>query len=644
MSSNSNESAPAVAHIDRAQWQAAAEGVLKGKSIDTLVTTTLDGIAIQPLYASEPVVAASEFPGAGSMVRGDRPGGNPAGFWDVRALVWARDPAEANRLALIELENGANSLHIRLAPEQRLGAEVVAAAPVADLGGGVAIAGPDDLDRLLEGVLLDSIEVSFEAGLAAPQVAEWFGAVVDRRGIDRAAVSGCLGLDPLGNAALSGRLDAASLAALGTESAFAALPNCASLAVDGALHADMGASDAVELAAVLATTAEYLRALEAAGMSVSDAFGQLSVTVGLTADQFVTIAKIRAARRVLSALAEVLGVNDVALPIHGRMTSSVIARHDPWVNMLRGTAASLAGAVGGCRSIVTLPYDLRVLAATEFGLRVARNTQLLLQDESRLGAMIDPAGGSDHVESLTEELAAAAWLIFREIEGNGGFTAEINSGRWATRIDGIRSRRDARVTTRKDPLTGVSEFPLLAQPALEGDRPVPATPPNGANQPPKSGAAPLGYYFEAHTWEALRDRSDAALAASGERPGVTLLGLGPLREYTARLTWTQNVFEAGGIAPELVEWDPAAAASIDCNRLVCLVGSDDTYAAGLDQAVAAATAGGAQAVWMAGRPAGDVTSGVTGFVHAGLDFVAVLHDALSAAVGSTADASTLPDR
>lgn len=640
MSSNSNESAPEFAHIDRAQWQAAAEGVLKGRSIDTLVTTTLDGLAIQPLYASEPVVAASEFPGAGSMVRGDRPAGNPDGFWDVRALVWARDPAEANRLALIELENGANSLHIRLAPEQRLGAEIVSATPVADLGGGVVLAGVDDLDRLLEGVLLDSIEVRFEAGLAAAKVAEWFVQLVDRRGIDRAAVSGCLGLDPLGNAALSGRLDPDAFSFLGGDGAFAALPGCASLAVDGALHADMGASDAVELAAVLATTAEYLRALEGAGVSIPAAFDQLSVTVGLTADQFVTIAKVRAARRVLAALAEVLGVTGVSTPIHGRMTSSIVARHDPWVNMLRGTAASLAGAVGGCRSIVTLPYDLRVLAATEFGLRVARNTQLLLQDESHLGAMIDPAGGSDHVETLTEELAAAAWLIFREIEANGGFTAEVTSGRWAERVGEVRARHDRRVATRRDPLTGVSEFPLLAQPELEGQRPSEVVASDATTQPPHTGAEPLGYYFEAHTWEALRDRSDAALAATGSRPSVTLLGLGPLREYTARLTWTQNVFEAGGIAPELVEWDPGASTPVECGRLVCLVGSDDTYAAGVADAVAAATAAGAKSIWMAGRPGEFAKDGVSGFVHAGLDFVSVLDDALTAALGGAADSST----
>jgi methylmalonyl-CoA mutase len=287
------------------------------------------------------------------------------------------------------------------------------------------------------------------------------------------------------------------------------------------------------------------------------------------------------------------------------VTSPVMmSRRDPWVNMLRTTVATLAAGVGGADSVTVLPFDHALGLPDAFARRIARNTSTILIEESHLSRVIDPAGGSWYVEWLTDELAQAAWEFFRTIERDGGQAAVLRSGRLRTDLATTWAERSKRLAKRREPITGVSEFPLLAE------KPVVREP---APEPP-SGGLPRVRRDEA--FEELRARSDAHLAATGARPRIFLATLGPAAAHTARAAFAANLFQAGGIEPvtEGGFADSGATEAVLCS-------SDALYAEQAEQAAESLRAAGARHVFLAGR--GEY-AGVDSYVFAGCDAVDVL--------------------
>jgi methylmalonyl-CoA mutase len=290
--------------------------------------------------------------------------------------------------------------------------------------------------------------------------------------------------------------------------------------------------------------------------------------------------------------------------------------------------------------VTSLPFDVEVGEPGELGRRMARNTQLLLGEESGVGRVVDPAGGSWYVETLTDELATAAWDLFRVLEGAGGLPAVLLDGTLATRIAAVRDDRFAAVARRKVPLTGVSEFPDIHE------EPLDATPwgsPRAVAVAPTDHVTtcdPLPRIRWAEQFEALRDAADVTADATGSRPSVFLANLGPVATHTARASFAKNFFEAGGIAA--VTSEAGATTGLDADsaatgfaasgaRLTCICSSDDVYAeqaAGVAESLKAA---GAQRVYLAGNP-GDrrdelTAAGVDEFVHVGVDVLATLRTA-----------------
>ncbi|MEU5420958.1 methylmalonyl-CoA mutase family protein, partial [Streptomyces sp. NPDC020667] len=404
-------------------------------------------------------------------------------------------------------------------------------------------------------------------------------------------------------------------------------PGLRALTVDALPYHDAGGSAAQELGASLATGVAYLRALTDRGLGVDQACAQLEFRYAATADQFLTIAKLRAARRLWARVAEVSGATTGAAQRQHAVTSSVMmTRRDPWVNMLRTTIACLGAGVGGADAVTVLPFDAALGLPDAFARRIARNTSSILLEESHLARVIDPAGGSWYVERLTDELAHAAWAWFQEIERAGGQAAALRSGLIAERLADTWRQRTEDLATRREPITGVSEFPNLGEPPVPRD-PAPATP---------GGGLPTVRRDEAY--EALRARSDAHLTATGTRPRVFLAALGPAAAHTGRAAFAANLFQAGGIEPVhdpvAVGPDTAAGAFARSGASVaCLCSSDKLYA---EQAEAVATAlkeAGAERVFLAGRPdaAQQETyrrAGVDEFVFAGGDAVTVLTSVL----------------
>ncbi|WP_234372902.1 methylmalonyl-CoA mutase family protein, partial [Streptomyces scabiei] len=308
--------------------------------------------------------------------------------------------------------------------------------------------------------------------------------------------------------------------------------------------------------------------------------------------------------------AEVCGAPAAGAQLQHAVTSPVMmTRRDPWVNMLRTTIATLAAGAGGADSVTVLPFDHALGLPDAFARRIARNTSTILVEESHLARVIDPAGGSWYVERLTDELAHAGWEFFQEIERGGGQAAALRSGAVRERLAETWAARSVKLAKRREPVTGVSEFPHLAE------KPVVREP---APEPP-SGGLPRVSRDEA--FEALRARSDAHLAATGSRPRLYLASLGPAAAHTARTTFAANLFQAGGIEP-VTEGTFEESGATE----VCLCSSDALYEERAAAEAAELKAAGAAHVFLAGRP-GPYTD-VDAFVFAGCDAVAVLSAAL----------------
>ncbi|MEU0371712.1 methylmalonyl-CoA mutase family protein [Streptomyces sp. NPDC006283] len=604
------------------QWQRLVEGVLRkaGKDVtgtaaeDALSTALEDGIATRPLYTSPGTphggADAAGFPGFAPFTRGGRPQGASLTGWDVRQRHERPDPARTNEAVLTDLENGAASVWLAVGES------------------GVPL---DGLGAALEGVYLDLAPVVLDAGSAFEAAARELLALYEKRGVAPEAALGNLGADPFGHAARTGRHDgldqhtaaAAELATL----CHSTYPGLRAVTVDALPYHEAGATAAQELGCSLATGVSWLRDLTGAGLDAQAACGQLEFRYAATADQFLTIAKLRAARRLWARVAEVCGVTGAAgsQRQHAVTSSVMMTRRDPWVNMLRTTVASLAAGVGGADAVTVLPFDHALGLPDAFARRIARNTSTILLEESHLARVVDPAGGSWYVEQLTDELAQAAWAWFQEIEAAGGQAAALGSGLVGTRIDAAWASRSRKLATRREPVTGVSEFPLLGQPAVQRD-PAPRRP---------GGGLPVVRRDEA--FEALRARSDAHLTETGARPKVFLAALGPASAHTARAGFAANLFQAGGIEPvhDPVSVDAASAAAAFAASgasVACICSSDALYAEQAGPVAEALKAAGALRVFLAGRPGEQretyERAGVDEFVVAGGDAVAVLASAL----------------
>ena len=319
----------------------------------------------------------------------------------------------------------------------------------------------------------------------------------------------------------------------------------------------------------------------------------------------------------------------------------MLAARDPHVNILRATIAVVAAALGGADAITVLPFTAARGLPDAFARRIARNTQLILLEESHLAKVADPAAGSGAVEDLTDELCGAAWKLFQEIEAAGGAAAALENGLIQRNVAAIRAERAAAVARREDALTGVSIFPDLDEPVVPVLAPIPP-PPRRAG--PEQMFEPLPAIRLAEPFEALRDASDRFLARTGARPKIFLANLGTPADFTARATFASNFFAAGGIEAVNRESDspPALASAFKASgvALACLCSSDSSTNGKATAAAGALKAAGARHIYLAGRPgnreAALRAAGVQSFIFEGCDALATLkgaHDIVAEKVG-----------
>ena len=601
---------------DAAEWRKLVDAALKGASFDKkLVSQTYDGLRVEPLYPR----AAGVEPVAG------RPAGAP---WTITQRVDHPDPAAANAEALHDLENGATGLSL------------VFAGSIGGYGFGLD-GSAAAIARALEDVWLDAIHIDTELSAQARDAGLNLAKVIKARGIDPATTQIRFGHDPLGLMARNGAAArpwsetskllagmAGELAAQGFKGPFAV--------ADGRPVHAAGGSEAQELAFVIANAITYLRMFEDAGVALDAARSMIYFRLTADADEFLNLAKFRALRKLWAHVERASGLTPKPPLVTAETAWRMMTTRDPYVNMLRSTIAITAAGLGGADSITALPFSIARGLPDRFARRAARNQQLVLLEESNLFRVADPAAGSGAIESLTTQMAQSAWALVQEIESAGGAPQALEQGLLQAQVARVREQREKSIAHRKEPLTGTSDYPNLGEAAatvLDVKRVT--VPPLAAAI--SFDALPLMRLSE--PFEALRDKSDAALAKTGARPTVFLATLGKLADFTPRAMFAKSFYEAGGIEALGNDGFKDQAAMLSAfkasnARLAVLCGSDTAYA---EQAVAAAKAlteaGGI--VHLAGRP-GDLEAalkeaGVKSFVFTGCDVLSTLqatHDTL----------------
>jgi methylmalonyl-CoA mutase len=419
--------------------------------------------------------------------------------------------------------------------------------------------------------------------------------------------------------------------------------------------------------------------LENGGIALDAARSAISFRLIADADQFLTMAKFRALRLLWARIEQACGLTPKTIFIAAETAWRMLTQRDSDVNMLRATMATFAAGLGGANAITVLPHTLALGLPDPFARRVARNTQLVLLEESNLAKVSDPAAGAGGIEALTQQLCDSAWSQFQAIEKAGGVFAALEQNLIQRKAAATRTARETDVARRKTVLTGASEFPNLreARAAVLNAKPV-TLDTFGDAKLTFDALAPMRL---AAPFERLRDKSDAQLQAHGARPKIFLANLGTPADFTARAGFAKSFFETGGI--EAVEFLPplsaplpsgerstlkasgeeplvsgenpspapapsaqerplpmgevkefgalAAAFKASGAALVCLCSSDKKYT---EQAVAAATAlqaAGARHIYLAGRPGEQEAAlrdaGVSDFIFAGSDALSMLGEA-----------------
>ena len=645
---------------DDDRWRSDVEATLKGRPFDKLVRDTLEGFGVQPIYAALPEGYDPGLADHPPFIRGARAADRRRAGWDIRARHDIGDlPAVADAIQA-DLARGVTS--IWLVPRH-------GDAP------GLPVDRAEALDRLLGDADPTQTGVYIDPG---PHGAAWLAtwlAVARRRDIDPSALIGGVLSDPIGALAQGGSLPQGLDLAwdeLGAAFTFTAerAPQLALLGFSGLPWHNAGADAALELAAALATLIATLRALEPHGVTPEQIAARSTLQLAVGTHMFMDIARIRAARLLWSRVLTACGAEPTAPTIHACTSPVALTRRDPWINMLRGTAGCFAAAVAGADAITVLPFDRALGTPAPLAARVASNTQVVLEAESHLARVADPAGGSWAIEHLTHQLAARAWEALQAIEAQGGIIEALTSGWLKERLDATSARRQRDIARRKRAIVGVSAYANLGEDPLK--RPTPHPTPDTSSPSPATldgadlaarleaavaasaaGATPAAITRALHpdaaptrceplptrrhaaAWEALRDASDAHLSATGDRPRVFLANIGAIPEHKARASFAQQLFEAGGFRAitndGFTDADAAAAAFAASGADgAVLCGSDDAYGDHAATFAAALTGRSPAFIALAGRPGSHAEAwsdaGVTHYVHLGCDALGTLTD------------------
>ena len=681
--------------VEYEQWRGVVEESLKGAPFEKkLVTHTYEGVDLQPLYTQSDRLGEGDFsglPGQAPFVRGFAPLGAAVCGWDLRQEHSLPEPEAINQAILADLEGGVTSLLLVLDRAARAGLDPDDSRAAGLVGTeGLMAYQVNDLDEALKDVQLPLVGIALEAGAAFVPAAAMLAGLWKKRDHNLEKLRVAFNADPLAVLAREGSLPMSLDTALGQMAELAKwsaqrCPHSTAVGVDTSPYHHAGATAAQDLAFAMATSVAYLRKLTEAGMSLEEAASQILLRMSVGTHHFLAIAKLRAARQLWARVIEACGGSpaDAPLQLHVRLSDRVLTERDPYVNLLRNTVGVFAAGVGGATSITSVPFDQTTGQSDEFSRRVARNTGLILQEEAHLHRVVDPAGGSWFLEKLTDDMAEEAWKIFQAVEGEGGMIKALESGWIAGQIDSAFAPRSKDISTRKEGITGVSEFPNLQEERI--DRPAPDPQELAAAAVKRISSKPeqadleklaaehksvvdaavaaaaagsslgqlaqgLGLHTEetsitplvarsfAEPYEELRDACDAWQAQHGSPPSVFLANLGPIAHHTARATYSKSFFEAGGFEvlsnDGFNDADAAAQAFAESGAKIAVIcSSDKLYPDLVPDTAAKLKAAGARNIILAGRPGENEeawrSAGVDRFIYISCDVLSTLRELLT---------------
>ncbi|WP_084419523.1 methylmalonyl-CoA mutase family protein [Henriciella litoralis] len=598
-----------------AEWLAAVEKALKGGGLERITRSSDDGIAIRPLYRESDFQSATDprgLPGAEPFLRGAEAEPDPFLPWDIRQVFTHPDPEVTNQEVLRDLERGVSSLEISV---DCTGQE------------GVAIHDADTLATALSGIdaSIATIALDHRGKGSGTSVAGLLALWGEDHG-KAEALKFSFNIDPIGLLMRTGEVEGGIDSAFERTAELSRLlclryPNSTTLRVDSRPVHEAGGSEAQELGALMAHAVDTMRRLDATGYDVNALPSQTVFTVATGANYGLEIAKLRAARRLWARVQDAMEIDVEPMLLQSVSSARMLTRYDAWTNMLRNTAACFAGSAGGADIVTVRAFNEALGVPEELGRRTARNTQIIAMEESGLGRVADPAGGSWFEETLASDLAEAAWKEFQQIEAEGGLVKSLEAGALQGRIADMRDARFKAIAKRKIPLTGVSEFPLLdgedaPTAEIKFESKAAAVSSEGLRSflkdlPDKSGSATtadaLTTIHLARDFETLRDRAAAHEQAKGALPAIYIATLGPLAEHNARVDFARNLFAAGGIVakeptvpPESPE-DIAAGFKASGCRIAVICGADKRYEAEAGDAARTLKEAGAQRVFIAGK-------------------------------------------
>jgi methylmalonyl-CoA mutase len=515
------------------QW---SEAATKGDENVAMMSLLENGVEAKWLYTPDDELGPdpSGLPGQAPFTRGTRAGRH----WQIRQVQTHPDRVKANKEILEDLNGGVTEITLLLGKD------------------GISISTLDHLSEVLDGVYLDLAGVALEAGAAAPAAAGLLAALWRENGIAPDQALGSFRYDPLGTLARTGELPTSPEEALSVAGNLAAetardWKHVRALGVDTAIYVEAGATAAWELGIAIATGVEYLRAATTAGLEPAEAAARIEFSLAVGPDQFLEMAKFRAIRRLWARVLEESGVAEEARhsATYGKTSARMISAVDPWVNMLRVTTAAFAAGTGGADGVTVTPFDRMIGQPGDLGRRIARNTQIILQDESSLGRIADPLAGSWYGEELTDELAQAGWARFREIEREGGALAALRSGLIATTLAGLADEREDDLKHRRRVMTGVNEFPWLGDDGTSPEKvdrsSVEVLEPDVTGETFSLPA--LNPRHDSTPFETMRNAARDHEEAGGDRPQIYLACMGSIASHVNYANWAKSFFEVAGV-------------------------------------------------------------------------------------------------
>ncbi|WP_372841228.1 methylmalonyl-CoA mutase [Phaeovulum sp.] len=460
-------------------WRKLAAKEMKGKDPDSLIWNTLEGIAVKPLYTAEDVAGLAqmnEVPGVAPFTRGPRATMYAGRPWTIRQYAGFSTAEASNAFYRKALAAGQQGVSVAFDLATHRGYDSDHARVVGDVGkAGVAIDSVEDMKILFSGIPLEKISVSMTMNGAVIPILANFIVAGEEQGVAREALSGTIQNDILKefmvrNTYIYPPEPSMRIIADIIEFTAAEMPKFNSISISGYHMQEAGANLVQELAYTLADGREYVRAAIARGMNVDEFAGRLSFFFAIGMNFFMEAAKLRAARQLWHRIMTEFGAQkpgSLMLRTHCQTSGVSLQEQDPYNNVVRTAYEAMAAALGGTQSLHTNALDEAIALPTEFSARIARNTQLILQEETGITHVVDPLAGSYYVESLTAELAEKAWALIEEVEAMGGMTKAVATGMPKLRIEESAARRQAMIDRGEEVIVGVNKYRLAKEDPID---------------------------------------------------------------------------------------------------------------------------------------------------------------------------------